>query len=94
VPRLLSSPSLRIMLLFFTCLHLCRDRETLAQRGAKRAKASAGGQPPAGTSSTPLVVVESSPRHSPQRKLITLPSLSCVGGMILVADFAVCRGSH
>ena len=45
-----------------------------------------GEQPaPAGTSGTPLVVLsspDSSPRHSPQRKLITHPSSMCVGGSI------------
>ena len=41
----------------------CRDVETLAQR-IKRARISASGQPPAGTSSTPLVVL-SSPDSSP-----------------------------
>ena len=42
----------------------CRDVETLAQR-IKRARMSASGQPPTGTSSTPLVV-SSSPDSSPQ----------------------------
>ena len=46
----------------------------MAQR-VKRAKASASSQPPAGASKTPLVVLsspDSSPRHSPQRKFVTL----------------------
>ena len=42
-----------------------------------------GGQPPAGASGTPLVVLSSldnSPQHNPQRKFITHPSSMCVGG--------------
>ena len=70
----LSSPSPQTVPLILVCFHLCRDGETLAQR-AKRAKVSVGGQPPAGTSRAPLVVLsspDSSPRHSPQRKFVTL----------------------
>ena len=58
----------------------CRDVETLAQR-IKRASISASGQPPAGTSSTPLVVsssLDSSPQPSPQRKSTIHPPLTCV----------------
>ena len=65
----------------------CRDVETLAQR-VKRAKVSAGGQPPVGTSGAPLVVLsspDSSPRHSPQRKFVTLPPVdTCLGNDTLV----------
>ena len=79
----LSSPSPQSVPLVLTCFHLCKDAETLAQR-VKRAKASAGGQPPAGTSRTPLVVLsspDSSPRRSSQRKFITHPSSICVRGI-------------
>ena len=72
-------------LLILTCLHLCRDVETLAQR-AKRAKASAGGQPPAGTSRVPLVALsspDSSPRQSPQCKFVILLSSTRVRGATL-----------
>ena len=58
----------------------CRDVETLAQR-IKRARTSASGQPPAGTSSTPLVVSsspDSSPQHSPQRESTIHPLSTCV----------------
>ena len=44
--------------------HLHRDTETLAQRVVKRAKASAGDMPLAGTPHTQLLV-ESSPDSSP-----------------------------
>ena len=66
------------------CFHLCRDAETLAQR-VKRARSSAGGQPPAGTSRAPLVVVsspDSSLQSSPQRKFLTRPLSTCVEGLI------------
>nr|XP_040258355.1 CRACD-like protein [Aegilops tauschii subsp. strangulata] len=43
-----------------------RDRETSAQRVAKRAKASMGDKPPAGTPNTPMLV-DSSPETSPWR---------------------------
>ena len=57
---------LRSRRFFLTCFYFYRDVETLAQRAAKRARASTGGKPPAGTSSTPLLV-ESSPDNSPRR---------------------------
>ena len=79
-----SSSTPLIVLLILTCFCFGRDMETLAQR-VKRARASASGQPPACTSGTPLVVLsspDSSPRHSPQRKLVTRPLSTCVGGMI------------
>ena len=59
---------------------LCRDVETLGQR-IKRARISASGQPPAGTSSTPPVVLsspDSSPQPSPQRESITHPLSTCI----------------
>ena len=87
---LLSSPSPQTVMLILDCFHLCRDAKTLAQR-VKRARSSAGGQPPAGTSGT-LLVVLSSPDNSPQRKLITRPSSTCVSGTILGADLAVIAG--
>ena len=61
-----------------TCFYLCTDVETLAQRVAKRARASSGGQPPAGTSSTPLVV-ESSPAAAPSVRSPLTPH-QCVLG--------------
>ena len=61
------------MPLILTCSCFFRDAETLAQR-VKRAKASASGQPPAGATETPLVVLSSSD-GSPQRKSANLFSL-------------------
>ena len=72
----LSLPSPQSVPIILTCFHLCRDAEMLAQR-VKSAKASAGDQPPAGTSRAPLLVLRSpdnSPRHRPQRKFIIHPS--------------------
>ena len=57
VPFSLSLPP-HSVLLILTCRNSCRDVETLAQR-VKRAKASAGGQPPAGASRAPLGCVSS-----------------------------------
>ena len=61
--------------------------ETLAQRVAKRARASTGGQPPAGTSSTPLVVEsspDSSPPHSPSVRSSLSPYQRVLGYDLLV----------
>ena len=85
-PAFLSSPSSQTAPLFLICFHLRRDAEMLAQR-VKRARASTGGQPPVGTSSTPLVVEsspDSSPRRSPQRAFITHSPSMCVGYDLLV----------
>ena len=85
-PSFLSFPAELFAYLDLFCLG--RDAKTLAQRVRKRAKASAGSQPPAGTSSSPLVVVSSPdnspqhcPRHSPQRKF-TIHPLSTPAGAI------------
>ena len=75
-----------------TYFHLCRNVETLAQRVAKRARASMSGQPPAGTSSTPLVMEsspDSSPRRSPQHAFVTRSLSTCVGVRSLGADLVV-----
>nr|XP_040249558.1 actin cytoskeleton-regulatory complex protein pan1-like [Aegilops tauschii subsp. strangulata] len=73
----------------FDCLSE-KDTEMLAQRVEKRAKASTGDKPPAGTSSTPLVVESSpekkprrSPRFSPQRESITHSSIDELWGVSL-----------
>lgn len=96
--RLLSSPSPWTVPLFLTCHQLRKDRETLAQRVAKRAKASMGGQPPAGTSSTLLVVVESSPESSPQHStqcaFITRSSSMGAETQFLGVDLAVVVGGE
>ena len=64
----------------------------------KRAKVSAGGQPPVGTSGAPLVVLsspDSSPRQSPQRKFITLPPVDmCLGHDTFGADLARYAGGE
>nr|XP_040249570.1 nucleolar and coiled-body phosphoprotein 1-like [Aegilops tauschii subsp. strangulata] len=72
------------------------DVETLAQR-VKRAKASASGQHPAGTSGAPLVVLsspDSSPRHSPQRKFLIPPRRHVLEVRRPGADLAGCAGGE
>ena len=91
----MSSPSPQSAPLFLTCFHLCRDGETLGQRVAKRSSASTGGQSPAGTSSTPLVVEsnpDNSPRRSPPRAFTTHSPSMCVGVRSPGADLAVVAG--
>ena len=78
-PSFLSFPA--ELFVYFDLFCLGRDAETLAQWVRKRARGSASSQPPAGTSSTPLVVLsspDSSPQPSPQGDSITHPLLTCV----------------
>nr|XP_020188330.1 uncharacterized protein LOC109774021 [Aegilops tauschii subsp. strangulata] len=75
--------------------------ETLAQRAAKRAKASTGNEPPASAPWMPTLVVISpddspqrSPRSSPQRESVIHSPSTGVGVCILGADLAGFAGGE
>nr|XP_040253432.1 uncharacterized protein LOC109765811 [Aegilops tauschii subsp. strangulata] len=77
------------------------DMETLAQRAAKRAKASTGDKPPASTARTPVLVEISpdnsprrSPRFSPQHEFIIHSSSAGVGARVLGANLAGFAGGE
>ena len=75
--------------------------ETLAQRGAKRAKAPTGGEPPVSAPRRPVLVLispDNSPRRSshfiPQREFIIHSPSTGVGVCILGADLAGFAGGE
>nr|XP_020151684.1 uncharacterized protein LOC109736877 [Aegilops tauschii subsp. strangulata] len=73
---------------------LAQDRETLAQRVAKKARAPACDQPAAGASRTPVVEIspDSSPRLRPQRASTTYSSSMCAGVRSFGTDLAMAAG--